>query len=83
MSYESDRTYLIHATFDRIAQVQSMLDRLLDDARRLRDYDIKTRDSYIEKAQDNLVTFRDDFEKNVLKVKPTAKLDRAYEKDLS
>jgi len=81
---DSNRNYAIATAMERIVETQRLLDQLWDDARRLRDnYGITMRDRYIEKAQDNLVIVRDDFEKNVMKVKPTAKLDRQYEKDLS
>jgi len=85
MSYNVNREYEINNTFNRITAAQELLDRLLDDSRRLRaEYDdIRMRDRYIERCIDNLAVVREDFEKNVLKIKPTAALDRAYEKDLS
>ncbi len=81
---DRNREYYISLTHQHIIEIQKMLDKLMDDARQLRDeYGIKMRDRYIERAQDSLAVVRDDFEKNVLKAKPTAALDRQYEKDLS
>jgi len=80
----SEREYTIGKVHERIAEAQKVLDQLWDDARRLRqDYGLNMRDRYIERAQEAIVVVRDDFEKNVLNTKPTAKLDRQYEKDLS
>ncbi len=79
-----NREYYISLTHQHIIEIQKMLDKLMDDARMLRDeYSINMRDRYIERAQDALDVVRDDFEQKVMKVKPTAKLDRQYEKDLS
>ena len=81
---DRNREYYISLTHQHIIEIQKMLDKLMDDARQLRDeYGIKMRDRYIERAQEHLVVVRDDFEQKVMKVKPTGSLDRQYEKDLS
>jgi hypothetical protein len=84
MSAESEKQYRIDLAFARICDAQRLLDTLMDDAHGLRDdYGYVTAERAIERAQDQLVAYRDNFEKVVMKVKPTAKLDRQYEKDLS